>query len=152
IATAAFCVLTFSAAQADSQEIVVTGSRIPEYSGVPHVALPHRADFVLRELKVDCDTRDKAQRINEIKATLRSLMSAAASHQIVLGLRSASGDDEFVLPLTEDRFDSNILDEGNRADSSYTTLLVKSAVGGGETSERPANARIESFVHGVNGV
>lgn len=150
-AVALFCLFAGPAQCATATEIVITGSRIPDYNGVPHVMMPRRADFVLRDLQVDCDTRDKAQRINEIKSTLRAMIAAAGGN-ILLGVRGESGDDEFVLPLTEDRFDQYILADTKRPDANYVVTIVKSPILAQETSERLANARIEAFVKGIKGV
>src|SRR3569832_431522 len=68
------------------EEVGVTGSRIRDYdpTETPHVSVLKRADNLLVEIKVVCDTRDKPQRLDEIRATLRNMIRTAALVFLVL--------------------------------------------------------------------
>jgi hypothetical protein len=126
----------------DVAEIVVTAERLTEYdpTETPHVALIRRADNLIVEVSVLCDTRDLSQRRAELKTTLRSLIAAAEKDRsIELGLGG-----EVV-----GRFDDSMLDAvirpAQRPDSSVATLVVKTSVGPTDTFDA-ATGRIKAFV------
>lgn len=147
-AASAFCLLTFTFASA--QEIVVTGSRIA-ISKVPQISIARHADFLLRDLRVECDTRDKAQRLAEIRSTLKAALDMTRSDKtIALGVYGTTDEDSnLVRPFTENNYGANILESNGRSDVSSTTLIVKTPILPNETVETAAMARIERFVHSV---
>jgi hypothetical protein len=128
-------------AQDSSQvgEIVVSAQR-RGYTA-PHVVVFRRADNLAVEVEVDCDTRDQAQRLTEMKSTLRNMLAAAAaSGQIELGVEA----DDVVVPLKADALDT-ILSPGKREDTSTTTIVVKTHVSDADSFEG-ASARIDQFI------
>ncbi|MDO9224025.1 MAG: hypothetical protein Q7U20_09995 [Caulobacter sp.] len=123
-------------------EIVVTASRITEYDPLktPHVVLIRRADNLITQLTVVCDTRDESLRKAELKATLLALIRAAGPGSgIELGL-----GEEIV-----GRFDASMLDAvivpDRKPDTSRAVLIIKTRVTAGDTFDS-ATGRIESFV------
>lgn len=124
------------------ETVVVTGARMSTYDAavIPHVVLTRRADNVIMSVRVACDTRDKDQRLTEIKETLRGLMRSAAGKNITLGVNT----DDIVRDLTERMFDDLIQPDG-RPDSSALTIVVKTAVTESDTLDT-ATDRIRDFV------
>ncbi|RYF94246.1 MAG: hypothetical protein EON95_06035 [Caulobacteraceae bacterium] len=123
-------------------EVVVTGSRISEYDATqtPHVVLRKRADNLIVQVVVVCDTRDASQRREELKATLRNLIRQAAKDPgVELGL-----GEEIVGAFDETMVDS-IIGSATKVDTSQATLLVKTKVLPGDTLDS-ATGRIEKFV------
>jgi hypothetical protein len=124
------------------EEVIVTASRISEYDATqtPHVVLRKRADNLLVEAYVICDTRDPTQRRAELKATLRSLIAAATKDpSIELGL-----GEEIVGSIDETMIDTLITASG-RVDTEQVTLLIKTRIGPTDTLDG-ASKRIEDFV------
>jgi hypothetical protein len=124
------------------EEIVVTASRLSEYdpTETPHVTLIKRADNLITEVVVICDTRDLSQRRSELKSTLRNLIRAAASDQAIdLGL-----GDEVVGAFDESMLDA-VIQPDAKADTSRATLLIKTAVSPSDTFDA-ATGRIKTFV------
>ncbi|MEJ0044249.1 MAG: hypothetical protein WDM81_19425 [Rhizomicrobium sp.] len=73
----AFLILLPLAAQAQVETVVVTGSRIHDEDEAPHLSITKRADHVITEVSVTCDTRELSQRRSELKETLRNMIRAA---------------------------------------------------------------------------
>eukprot|EP01030_Chromulinospumella_sphaerica_P019271 gene19271-19153_t len=69
LALAGLLALPALAQEGEVGEVVVTGSRISEYDAnqTPHVVLRRRADNLIVEVVVVCDTRDASQRREELK-------------------------------------------------------------------------------------
>jgi hypothetical protein len=132
----------------DVGEIVVTAQKrnadLPGFPGLraqPHVVIFRRADNLVVEAQVDCDTRDQKDRLAEMKATLRNMISAAgAGGQIELGVESG----DVILPLKPEALDT-MLSPGDRDDTTTTTIVVKTHVGATDTFEA-ASARIDAFI------
>jgi hypothetical protein len=122
-------------------EIVVTAEKRDYNSTVtPHVTLVKRADNLITEVRVICDTRDPAARRNELKATLRNMIRGAdARSGIELGL----GDNVI------GRFDETMLDAviepDAKADTSRAVVVVKTHVSASDTFDS-ASGRITAFL------
>ncbi len=124
------------------EEIVVTGSRLSEYDPVqtPQITLRKRADNLITQVTVICDTRDISQRHEELKSTLRNMIRAAAQDRgITLGVGG-----EVVGAFDETMLDVVIVPDA-KADTSRATVLVKTAVAADDTFDR-ATGRIKGFV------
>lgn len=124
------------------EEVIVTASRISEYDATetPYVALRKRADNLLVQVNVVCDTRDASQRRAELKATLRSMIAAAAkdlSIELGLGQEVVGGIDETMI--------DTLIGPAGRPDTSQVTLLVKTRVVAGDTLDS-ASKRIDDFI------
>jgi hypothetical protein len=133
----------------DVGEVIVTAEKrsniapgLPEaFRGQPHVVIFRRADNLVVEVQVDCDTRDQKDRFAEMKSTLRNMISAAGvGSQIELGVESGA----VILPLKPEALDT-MLGPGDRDDTTTTTIVVKSHVSTTDTFEA-ASARIEAFI------
>lgn len=123
------------------EEIVVTAS-LRDYDAMetPHVALKRRADNLITEVKVVCDTRDLSQRREELKSTLRAMIKAAGPGS---GIELGLGDQ------VVGRFDAGMLDAvirpDVRADTSFAVVVVKTRVQPTDTFDSAA-ARITGYI------
>ena len=105
------------------EEIVVTGSLVDDE--VPGTHLRRTADFLLLRVQIMNDSRDKAQREDEIHKTLLAAIAAAEKNdRIELSSVTYSG---FVIPLTKANYQIELQD-GNRPDTSQAWFRAKSAV------------------------
>jgi hypothetical protein len=124
------------------QELIVTASRISEYdaTSTPHVFLRKRADNLIVEVNVVCDTRDMSQRRDELRTTLKSLMRAAEKDPTIeLGI-----GEEIVGRFDETMIDS-LIGPSKRPDTSAAKLLIKTRVTPADTQDS-ATGRIEAFI------
>jgi hypothetical protein len=142
-AAMAVCTATPVSAQED-EEIVVTGSRLAAYESfaVPHVFISRRADFAIVELEIRNDTRDAGARRSEIAEALRRLETSATR----AGMSLAIVDDDIgiVRPYTLAAA-AQLMQAGGRADTTYLTLRIRTAVTQDDTLET-IHDRVERFV------
>lgn len=132
------------------EEIVVTGSRMIDWDAddIPVIQLARRADNLIVAVTVVNDTRDAAERRNEVTQTLRSMARAAAARpDIDLSIE----DDGVLIPFTEDMVSTLTLGSDGRVDTSMASFIVKTPIREGDTLDA-ASQRIESFVDGVQEV
>ncbi len=152
-ALAGSCLAADCAAAQQVGEIIVTAEKregdsnnlpvaLRNLGGPPHVVIFRRADNLVVEVQVDCDTRDSNDRLSEMKATLGNMIAAAAASggQIELGVES----DNVIVALKPEALDT-LLSPGQRDDTTTTTIVVKTHVGVADTFEA-ATARIDGFV------
>jgi hypothetical protein len=129
-----------------SQEIIVTGSRIEQddyQRDMPAVGLRRTADFLVQEVIIRGDTRDPKQRAAEIRQMLERAVQLASKH----GVQLAYG--AYILtPLTPNNLDEIALSNDNRPDSQKIEFLVKAPLTAKE-SGAAAEKRIEEFVEAV---
>ncbi|RZJ90523.1 MAG: hypothetical protein EON88_18460 [Brevundimonas sp.] len=132
-------------AQEAVEDVIVTGSRASDWDPdrAPVVQLPRRADNLIVGVRVVNDTRSPADRRAEITQTLRAMArSASARNDIDLAIE----DDGVLVPLTEDMMATLSLGaDGNRADTSVASLVVKTPIQSNDTLDS-ASGRIERFV------
>lgn len=124
------------------EEVVVTGARLEEFNPAqtPLVILSKRADNLITTLTVTCDTRDEAQRLSELKATLRNLIKAAAADQkIELGL-----GDEIIGKFDDSMLDA-VISRSSKADTSVARVIIKTPITPEDTFDG-ATSRVERFV------
>jgi hypothetical protein len=135
-----------SAQDLESQEVVVTGSRIEQDNytrDMPAVGLRKPADFLVQQVVIRGDTRDQAARRTEIRAMLRDAVRRAGR----AGVELAYG--EYILtPLTEANVEDVDLEGDNRPDSERVLFLVKSKLAGVQSGEA-AEAQIKRFIDSV---
>lgn len=117
----AFTLWTGSAQEVE--EIVVTGSRTS--SSLPGKHFRRNADNLLLRVFVVNDSRDEAQRKEEIHRTLRGALSAASKNSRIQ--LSSVTDSGFVVALTEANYQVE-LSSGMRPDTSQAYFRVKAAV------------------------
>jgi hypothetical protein len=129
------------AQEAGLDEIVVTGARLTEYDPVktPYVTLKKRADNIVTEVRVVCDTRDMSQRKQELKTTLRNMIKAAAAAGVELGLEG-----EEVIGRFDDTMLDAVIKPDGKPDTSVAVLVVKTRVAPADTFDA-ATGRITSF-------
>ena len=129
------------ARQSGPEEIVVTASRLSEYDPVktPFVTLNRRADNLITEVRVVCDTRDLSQRKQELKTTLRNMIKAAPAAGVELGLEG----EEVIGRFDETMLDAVIRPDG-KPDTSVAVLVVKTRIATADTFDA-ATDRITDF-------
>ncbi|MFC0204873.1 TonB-dependent receptor [Novosphingobium soli] len=130
-------------------EVVVTAMRrdAEDYTAdMPAVGLRRRADFAVAEVTVTGDSRDKAQRENEIYDMIRSAIAAAPRS----GVQLAYGD-RTLQPLTLANYRELLLMNDSRPDSQRVAFLVKVPLTGA-TDAQAAQAAITAFVKAVKPV
>ncbi len=134
----ALCAGLSATARAQTETVVVTGSRVPEEAS--GIFIVKRADHVITSVAVTCDTRDAGQRREELKATLRNMLRAAAGTSTI----SLGVGDKTVEKLDESDFD-DIIGSDSRPDTSRATIIVKSTVSATETLNAIV-ARLTAFI------
>jgi hypothetical protein len=127
-----------SPAFAQTEEVVVTAQRRDE--GAPSITIIKRADHLITEVKVTCDTRELSQRREELRSTLRNMIAEAKRSQTIsLGLGEA-----VLGELSESNFDDIIVPDA-RADTSQANVIIKTTISPQDTFNA-ATARIKEFV------
>lgn len=118
--------LVAAPAQAQLEEVVVTGQRISgeDYSSIPAIVLERRADFLVQRITLTNDTRAEEGRIRELQQTIRDMVSDAAKRP---GIALSHGD-EFLIPISTGAVEVVLSSEGDRADTSSTSIYVKMAL------------------------
>ncbi len=129
-------------------EIIVTGSRAIEWDrdDIPVVQLARRADNLIVAVTVVNDTRDAADRREELISTLRSMVQAAGGNA---GIDLSIEDDGALVPLSPDMVSTLTLGvDPGRSDTSVARLIVKTPIAAADTLDA-ASGRIERFVESV---
>jgi hypothetical protein len=130
-------------AWAQLEEVVVTGQRISgeDYSGIPAVVLTRRADFLVQRVQLSNDTRAEAARVKELQQTIRDMVSDAAKRP---GIALSYGD-EFLIPISTNAVEVELVPGGSRPDTSRASIYVKMALG--EKDDVPAAiAALKAFI------
>lgn len=102
------------------EEIVVTGSRLSN-SSPPGISLSLRADYFIKEINIESDSREKEDREKDIRKTLKLLMEKM----------TASGDYKLVevrdeaLLAVKNTGQVSIINDRRRADTSYISLAIR---------------------------
>lgn len=131
-----------SAQDLGRQEIVVTASRIEQedYSDMqPAVGLQRKADFLVQQVTIRGDTRDAAQREQEIRAMLKRAIDLSGRS----GVELAQGD-YVLVRLTPEIAAELELQDDRRPDSERINFLVKAPLA--DQSVEQAQAAIRRFV------
>jgi hypothetical protein len=129
----------------DMEEVVVTGTRA-EGSAVPGTSLKRPGDFILLMVEVSNDSRDAKTRKEEIEATLRAMLSAAARDKSIE--LSVIGDNNLVLPLKLDSATLTLVN-GKKTDTSETTVSVKTRIPATPGNSSALVAKLKDFVSGI---
>lgn len=139
-------------AQAQADEIVVTGSRIASdnsrdtFLAAPGIFYERRGDFLLLEVRIENDSREIGTRLDELNKTVTGIISAARQNpDIVLSLID---DNNFVRPLSLSSFEEGIF-RGNRPDTSVATLQVKTNIPETVADSFELAAKLGKFVSGL---
>ena len=137
------CLICFGAhshAQ-EVEEIVVTGSMLE--SSLPGQHLRRTADNLLLRVLITNDSRDRAQREEEIHKTLLAALTAADKNRRIE--LSSVTDSGFVLPLTRANYRID-LTAGSRPDTSEAYFRAKSAVPDSTTDGEALVLELKRFV------
>jgi hypothetical protein len=121
-------------------EIVVTAEKQAyDPQQTPYVALVRRADDLITEVKVVCDTRDPALRKAELADTLRGMIRSAPRAGVALGI-----GDEIVGAFDETMLDA-VIEPDAKSDTSSAHVVIKTAVSERDTFDA-ATGRILAFI------
>lgn len=147
--------LALTATAAVAQEILVTGQRRGYNSGDasysdgvvatsrPIINLKRSADYAVQTVRVTGDTREAETRRNDLRATIRNMIAAAAKADVEL----ATGD--YVLtPLTLANYENLYFVGDGRPDTDQATFLIKVRLTPGMTL-KAATDRITKFAASV---
>lgn len=127
------------------EEIVVTGEMS---GGVPGTSLKRPGDFILLKVEITNDSREEKMRKDEIYATLKEMLAAAKDKSIEL---SVVGDNNLVLPLKLDSA-TLVLEKGKRADTTNTTISVKTRIPANVNNASALVAKLKDFVSSIKPV
>ena len=145
-----------SVAPAFAQEMIVTAQRRAQndYNGGyangvvatqrPIINLKRTADYVVQPVRLTGDARDATVRMNDVNATLRTMIAGAPKANVEL----ATGD-YVVEPLTVVNYRNLTYGGDGRPDTSTTTFLVKLKLAPG-MDIAAAKAQIKRFVDSVD--
>ncbi len=135
-------------ASADTERIVVTGSRISR--NIPGVTLTRRADFLLLEVRLRNDALEQARRIAELRATLDNLLAAAAREPLIDV--SLIDQDGYVLALDPNALRVAITEDRTRRDTSLLSVRLKTAIPTGPVSAQDLVGRLRAFADRIERV
>lgn len=142
---AATLVLTCGTAQAQDdmlEEVIVTGIMETDgYYEMPAVTLKKQGDFLVQDVKMINDTRDKKMREKEIRETLLALAESAKKQ----GDMQLSYGDEFLRTLDPKDKSLVFTEDRSRADTSYFYFSVKQKINP-QISAVEQEASLEKFI------
>lgn len=132
-------------------EIVVTGSRMSyerqefdDYDASrPAVGLIRTADFLVQQVAISGDTRDAAQRMQEIRRMLSEAVQRAGRH----GVELAYGD-TVLTNLNASNMAELVVTRGSRPDTGIVRFLVKAKLSE-EQSGTEAQRKIAAYIEAV---
>lgn len=137
---------TFVPAMAQSDEIVVTGSRIVEEG--KDVFLEKQGDYLLLPVTLVNDSRDHPTRMRELDSTLDSILTAAKRDPSIE--LSLVNENDFVRPLTRNAFKAGIT-PGSRPDTSIAYLQVKTGIPAQVSDSYKLARKLAVFAESVKG-
>lgn len=139
---------------AQEDEIIVTAARyVDAYQNfsVPHVSRVRRADFAVESVTITSDTRDFAQRRQELQQALQSLTRFANRDARVSVALIDEDDDESgqarVVPYTVEKALES-LQPGGRPDTSQVTVSVRTRVAAADDLDA-VEGRLAEFVRSI---
>ena len=138
------------AAAQDESNVIVTGSRSDrsqyEYYDEQQsaIGLTRKADFFVKPLYVNSDSRDPDQRQAELLAMLRATIERAGAAGITL----VAGDYTLV-PVTLAGMEELSIGSGNRPDTSRVAVYARIPVSNDVDRVREADQKIAAFVRSV---
>ncbi len=139
LATMAFAGKSLADEQVET--VVVTGSRMPEDAEYnPHVTLTHRADHLVTRVEVICDTRDPAKRKDELRQTLRAMITGAHDTKSI----SLSVGEDVLTEFTDEMLDKVIAPD-SKVDTSFARVVIRTELTKGDSFDG-ATQRIRDYV------
>ena len=141
------CAAQPALAQEDEEEIVVTGSRLETWGRfpAPHAYITRRADFAVVEVNIRDDTREAAARQSEVLEALRRMETQARRADMTLALVD---DDIGIVRRFSLEGARQLMQPGNRADTSSLAIRVRTAVTATDTLEA-IHDRVAHFVEAL---
>jgi hypothetical protein len=133
-------------AQSDVEEILVTASRAE--APLPGTSLRRTGDYLLLRVEVTNDTREEDARKREIYDTLRGALASARKHG---GIELSVVADESVIPLRVDSATVALV-PGKRADTSTTTISVKTRIPAKRPDGQALISSLKDFVANIRPV
>ena len=152
LAAAAFS-LTIPAASIaqDENVVVVTGSRSDRSSNFQYydddqsaIGFTKRADYFVKPIYVNSDSRGGELRRNELFSMLRATIERAEQQGI-----SLIAGDYGLRPLTVENMEKLTVRSAGRPDTSRVTIYARLPVSGKDARASLANERIENFAKAV---
>ncbi len=135
-------------AQDELEEIVVTASKRGKGHELPGVFMSLRADFIIQEISILSDSREKAIRENEIKDTVSKLIAQLEKSK---GYSLVEIRDNLVIPIDINNPNVRVSDGENRKDTSQTYLSIRRPLAD-KSVDGPAIIReIDSFLTSIKG-
>jgi hypothetical protein len=132
--------LVASSAQAQIESVVVTGERAGYSGEAPGVTVVERADHLVTKVRVTCDTRDAGRREDELRQTLKDMITEAKRTNSI----SLSTGDEILYDFKESTIDKVITADA-RSDTSNAYVVIRTELSKSDSFES-ATQRIRDFV------
>lgn len=96
----------------------------------PHVVVAFRADNFVRTAVVSCDTRNAAQRLAELEATMEAILAAVAEDDLIeISLVREVNGESFVVAVEDMETFRRFIRPGSRPDSSVVSFILKTPIG-----------------------
>ena len=118
-----FAVATFCA-NAQTEEIVVTGMRSGEYGEIPAITIKKPADFLVQKIRLVNDSRSPELRKKEVVSTIDAMIRSASSNKRI----ALSYGDGFLEPVNLNDDSLQIIEDKRRADTSAIDIFVKTTL------------------------
>ena len=126
------------------EEVVVTGARAAA-EDLPGITLKRAGDFLLLQVRVTNDTRDKKGRANEIYKTIKNAISIAKKDSaITMSVLQGS----LVIPLTADNYQIELSD-GERQDTSEALITIKTKISSNVANPTKLVEKLKQFAKSV---
>jgi hypothetical protein len=147
--TGLFLLLLLAATPAFAQEegtaldrIEVTGSRISyrDLLDTPAISITKSGDYLLQEIRLVNDTRDKESRKRELHETIAKLLSASGGRYGILH------GDAYRIELNRGNYQVEVEDDGERPDTSRVTLQLRADLEGDPARAEPIVRNLQAFV------
>lgn len=125
------------------EEVIVTARMRDE--PMPGIVLKRPGDFLLLEVLVSNDTREKEKREKEIYTTIENAIKTAKG---IPGIELSLVENDYVIPLSKDNFKVE-LRAGSRPDTSKATIRVKTSIPDNQQEAAALIEKMKGFVKKV---
>lgn len=126
-------------------EIIVTATRKVD---APAIFIEKRGDFLLLDVRVQNDSRERKERVRDLELTIAGIIEAAIEQPDV---ELSLVEDGLVRPLTKLAFMDTVR-PGNQPDTSFANLKVKTDIPKGEVEAYKLVRKLDDFVDSLEGV
>jgi hypothetical protein len=127
--------------------IEVTGSRISydDLLDTPAVSITRSGDYLLQEIKLVNDTRDRAAREREIHDTIARLLASGSRYALL-------HDDAYRIELARENHKVPVIDDSKRPDTGEVTLQLKAGLGSNPARAEAIVREMQAFIRNTDGV